>query len=68
MMKVCSVPHCSGSARTKGLCQAHYKRQKRTGSLMSERPIGTGRGLAFLERSLDCKSSRLLELAILIER
>lgn len=38
--RLCSVDSCHRAAVTRGWCQAHYRRFRRTGSVDADRPIG----------------------------
>lgn len=48
-MKVCSVEGCDRNAIKTGLCNSHYKKLKRTGSVHGKGRISPGVARAFLE-------------------
>ena len=54
MREICSIPRCGGLVRGRGLCNRHYLRQLRSGTV-SKTQTRTERALEFIE---DCLSTQ----------
>lgn len=51
MKPQCAVPGCTKTAHSRDLCGSHYQRQRVTGDVRADIPLGVGQQLAWLQKN-----------------